>query len=535
MTRGTARAAARTASLIALGVTLAAGGAAVPASAQGPASPYLPLDDVAYAFLDALQSRGRLRPLPILERPYTVAQVRQAIAAADTAAWHPVERGWARRAGEAMAKYESGEAGLGEMALHVNAGLQATATSSGFRDLMLADTARGVFPGGQLRAAARTGPLVAAFRTRSDQSVRADPEYTGFGGGSPIASRGKPISARAEEAYAAVQLPFAEVFGGRLARNWGPPAYEGLLLGSAPWSYDHVAARLGGSRFRLSWLAARLNDWVTADSTRTVNRYLTARRASVRLGGLELGVSESVVWSGIGRGFSWALASPFVPSLDGLYNRREGANNNYAMDAAWQTRTGRVTGQVYVDDIQLDGTTRKPLMYGLTLAADGLPMAGPHRWFLGYTEVSAYVYRNTTPADAYTDEYVSLGRAVSDYRELRVGLDLAVASQAVVRPYVAIRAQGIGTYRNPFPPESQWGGLRRILEGPVMSVGRAAVQGAWRARALEVAYDVGLNRTHAMHHIPGHRHTAMEGRIRLQWEPPALSRRFLFRADDPLP
>lgn len=519
-----------------LGLALACSLAAAPAAAQGtPPSPYLPLDDVAYTFLDALQSRGRLRPLPVLERPYTVAQVRQALAAADTAAWHAVERGWARRAREAMAKYEAGDAGVGEMALHVNVGLLATGSTSGTRDLMVADTALGISPGGQVRATVRTGPLVAAFRARWDQSLRANPEYTGFGGGSPIASRGHPVIWRAEEGYASVQLPFAEVFGGRLARNWGPPAYEGLLLGSAPWSYDHVAARLGGRRFRLTWLAARLNDFPTGDSLVKVNRYLSARRAAVRLGNVEVGMSESVVWSGVGRGLSWALASPFIPTVDGLYNRREGGNNNYAIDAAWQGPVGRWTGQLYVDDIQLDGTTRKPPMYGATVAADGLPLAGAHRWFLGYTEVSAYVYRNTTAADAYTDEYVALGRAGSDYREGRLGLDLAVAPDAVVRPYVAIRAQGTGTYRNPYPPASQWAGLRAILEGHVMSVGRVAVQGAWRARAFEVAYDLGINRVHAMHHVPGHRHTGVEGRIRVQWEPPAFGRRLVFRDDDPSP
>lgn len=42
----------------------------------------LPLDDIAYTYIDALQARGMLRDLPLLERPYSVGAVRAATAAA---------------------------------------------------------------------------------------------------------------------------------------------------------------------------------------------------------------------------------------------------------------------------------------------------------------------------------------------------------------------------------------------------------------------------------------------------------------------
>ncbi|MGI8617815.1 MAG: hypothetical protein ACR2L6_01840, partial [Gemmatimonadaceae bacterium] len=50
---------------------------ASPATGQG--SPYVPLDDVAYVYIDALMARGELRQLASLERPYTVAAIRQAL------------------------------------------------------------------------------------------------------------------------------------------------------------------------------------------------------------------------------------------------------------------------------------------------------------------------------------------------------------------------------------------------------------------------------------------------------------------------
>lgn len=519
---------------------------AAQASSAGP-SPYVPLDDAAYGFVDALQVRGHLPDLPVLERPFTVSRLRQSLAALDTAALGRVPRAWARRLLRAIAKYDDGRgawdrrgdapAARGEpiaadewqaMSLHVNAGAMATAQSSGLRELMLADSARGAYPGVNIRAFLGSGPLVAAFRFKGDQALTADPEYAGFEGGLSGAQRGGPgIAGRAEEGYVSVQLPLVELFGGRVSRNWGPPAYDGLLLGRAAWSYDHVLAKLGNDRLRFTWLTARLNDFGPT------SRWFTARRAAARLGRVEFGFSESVVYSGPGRQLEWGLSSPLVPSLNGMYNENEGANYNLAFDLAAPTRLGLFTLQSFVDDVQLDGTTPKPPMYGLTLGADGLRLSGAHRWFASYTEVSNLAYRNTTPSDVYTQQFVSLGRGFTDHRELKLGLDLALLADATLRPYLAARWQGIGTYRNPFPPEADWPRLRDILQPPIMTVARLGVQSTWvTGSGFEISADLGLNHVTTVNYVPGTTRTAPEGRIRVQWEPGALGWRWKLGAGD---
>ena len=45
------------------------------------ASPYLPLDNIGYALIDALQSRGGLTSLSLLERPYTINAIGRALQA----------------------------------------------------------------------------------------------------------------------------------------------------------------------------------------------------------------------------------------------------------------------------------------------------------------------------------------------------------------------------------------------------------------------------------------------------------------------
>ena len=43
------------------------------------ASPYVPLDDIAYRYVDAIMARGEFRQLSALERPYTVGALLSAI------------------------------------------------------------------------------------------------------------------------------------------------------------------------------------------------------------------------------------------------------------------------------------------------------------------------------------------------------------------------------------------------------------------------------------------------------------------------
>jgi hypothetical protein len=516
------------------------------------ASPYVPLDDPSYGLVNALQVRGHLPGLSVLERPYTVEQIRRALAALDTAALDRVPRTWARRLARSIAKYDDGRGAWNRrsadpvasgdpvarserraLSFVVNGGLMLTEQSSGMRELMLADTAQGFFPGSNVRVQLATGPVVAAFRFRGDQALTDDPEYAGFEGALSGSQKGGPgIAGRAEEGYVSLQLPLMQLFAGRMGRNWGPPAYDGLLLGNATWSYDHVAATFGNERVRATWMAARLNDFQQGNGLE-IQRWFTARRVQARVFGAELGFSESVVYSGVGRPFEWSLSSPVVPSLNAMYNENESANINFAFDIALPTRVGLFTAQSFVDDVQLDGTTPKPPMYGLTLVADGLRLFGSHRWFASYTEVSNVAYRNTTLSDSYTQNYVSLGRGFTDHREVRVGLDLAVIADATVRPYAAMRWQGTGTYRNPFPPETIWPQLRTVLQGPVMTTARVGWQGTWvTGGAWEVTADVGVNHVTTVNYVPGTSRTAPEGRVRVQWEPGWLSWRGVLRGGD---
>ena len=64
---------------------IAAASMLTPGAARAQASLYVPLDDIAYQFADALIARGELRGVSLLERLYTAQQM---AAGADSALSH---------------------------------------------------------------------------------------------------------------------------------------------------------------------------------------------------------------------------------------------------------------------------------------------------------------------------------------------------------------------------------------------------------------------------------------------------------------
>jgi len=60
-------------------VLFAAAFLAAPSATRAQASAYVPLDDVAYTYIDALMARGLFNELSTLERPFTERALRVAI------------------------------------------------------------------------------------------------------------------------------------------------------------------------------------------------------------------------------------------------------------------------------------------------------------------------------------------------------------------------------------------------------------------------------------------------------------------------
>lgn len=507
----------------ALAAALLMGGAG-PLAAQ--ASPYVPLDDPAYAYVDALMARNLLRGLEALERPYTARALLAAtavdLAREDQDRWL---RGWLATLRERAALYAPTAArreadSLGGIEVTGAIALGGTTQSARRSELLLADDDAGSFVAGQLRLSAATGAVVAAGRYVLDQRLRDDPDYTGFTSGG--------VSGRVEDGYVAGQWRYGELFAGRVARNWGPAPLAGLQVSDAPFTYDHLFGRLGTRRLRLETIIARLDD-APGTFEPVVQRFLSVHRLAGQLGRLELAATETYVYSGARRGFEPSLANPLAPVLLTHYNDDEEGNVSFAADAVLRTPWGNYGAQWLLDDFQFESgsdLTDEPPSYGATVTAEGLPLFGAQRWFASYTRVSNLAYRTFERGDLYAFRGIALGRAFADHDEWRGGLDLVLPASAPLRLYVARRRQGEGDYRLPFPPLEQYAATPAFLSGRVARITRLGLQSAGALRGLTWDVDAGYNRVEGegavIQAADGSTPLAASGfagRLRLLWEP----------------
>jgi len=502
----------------ALALAFALVGIATRVSAQG--SPYVPLDDISYTYVDALQARGELRELPVLERPYTEGVLRAAIDSARAKGPGAVVASYLDGLGRSIAKYavrpHSKEAsGRPPFRARFTNDFYVTGQTSGRRELMRADGRSSVRPATTIRLVMAGGPVAAAIRPIIDTRLNADPEFTG--------RQDRTLAGRTEDGYVSAQWKYVELFFGRLGRNWGPPSQYGLQLGNYAYTYDHAYARFGTRNYGLSTVVTRLDDY-KEESGAIHQRYFSIHRLALRRGIFEVALSESFLYTGVNRGFEPSLVNPF--NIYALSWRDENQNGNFGLgfEASVRPRNlGIFSGHVYIDDLQIDRdcglNCDEPSSYGVTVSAEGLPLRGAQKWYTSYTRVSNLTYRTPTPAETYAVFNVGLGRGFSDYDELRVGTDLALVPATPLKLYVAHRRQGEGDYRRPIPTADQYAVTRPILSGIVRHVTRVGLSGASRLSVFELGGDVGVNHTTNFARVVGDARTRFEGRVRVAIEP----------------
>ncbi|HST07000.1 MAG TPA: hypothetical protein VLJ83_02455 [Gemmatimonadaceae bacterium] len=500
-----------------LGALLCCGG---PAALCAQASAYVPLDDVAYSYVDALMARGQLRELSVLERPFTERAMRSAIDSARTGEPSVVVSSYLDALYSAVEKYavrpgNSDSATAQEFHARGTGDVYVTAQTSGRRELMLADSVNGVRPGGAIRLVMAGGPVVGFARVLIDSRLNVDPEFAG--------RKDRKINGRTEDGYVAGQWKYGALSFGRVGRNWGPPSDYGLMLGNYAYTYDHLYGVIGTDKIHWSTVIARLDDIVPATGP-SIERYFSIHRLALHLGKWELAGSESYLYGGVGRGFEPSLANPF--NIYGLSWRNEQKEGNLGLGGEVALRTDRIgtfAGQLFIDDLQIDHSCnpncKQPSSYGVTLTADGLTLSGDQRWFAAYTRVSNLAYNNKNPEEHYDVFGVGLGRGFSDYDEARIGADLALVPRTPLKFYVAHRRQGEGSYLLPFPVPADYASTPAIFSGVVTGVTRIGVSGATKLRDAEISGDVGINHATNDQHVTGATRTAFEGRVRVAIEP----------------
>ncbi len=492
----------------------------LPLSLRGQASPYVPIDDIAYSYVDALMTRGSLDALATLERPYTVNAIR---AAADTALERgPTPRlaGYLHALEKTLERYElrkRDEPASDSLPFRTKAtfDIYVTAETSARQELMLADARNDAEPGIAGYFVLGGGNLVAAVRAILDTRLNRDPDFTG--------KKDRRIAGRTQDGYVGGQWKYAEVAFGRVARNWGPPALHGLQLSGAPFTYDHLYSRFGTDRIHISSVIARLENSVITPGVEA-SRYFSIHRLSYRHGRFEGALSEGFIYTGVGRGLEPVVINPFNVYSLSWRNERVDGNLSMGFEGSWRAgRFGTYAAHLMLDDLQIDkcdSACSEPNSYALAATAEGLPLVGEEKWFASYTRVSNLSYRTPNFAERYASYGIGLGRPYSDYDEVRLGVDVSLVPRTPLKLYVARRRQGEGDYRESYPAVADYSTTPVFLSGVVWTVNRLGLSGASTvSRDLQLTGDLGVNHVRNRRNIPGRNITAVEGRLKVIWVP----------------
>jgi hypothetical protein len=525
------------------------------------ASPYVPLDDIAYRYVDAVMARGEFRQLSALERPYTVGALLSAIDTARVrgtsvrvsdyldALETVVDKYSVRPRPRARSRVTYGPKDCGVtivcdtlapvlLTLTVDSSgrltenlapapaesfpfrargtfdLYATAQTSSRRELMLATDANSFSPAATIRVVMAGGPIAGSIRPIIDTRLNKDIEFAG--------RRDRRLAGRTEDGYVSGQWKYGELFLGRAGRNWGPPSLHGLQLGNYAYTYDHLYGRIGTDKLHFATAVARLEDYRDTTTGVVSQRYFSVHRLAVRHGAWEIAASESYLYSGVGRGFEPSLINPLnIYSLSWRNENQEG-NLGLGLETSLRSRVGTFAAHGFIDDLQIDRCNplcEEPSSYGVTVSAEGLPLAGDQRWFASYARVSYLAYRTPNPNERYAAFNIGLGQGFSDFDEVRVGLDLALVPRTPLRAYLARRRQGEGDYRDPFPAAADYATTPVIFGGVVGNITRFGLSGASRLRDFEISGDVGVNLVSDDTQARGVSANGFQGRVKLALEP----------------
>ncbi|MDQ3672981.1 MAG: hypothetical protein M3365_01200, partial [Gemmatimonadota bacterium] len=319
--------------------------AAVDAGAQ--ASPYVPLDDIAYRYVDAVMARGEFRQLSALERPYTVGALLAAIDTARVKAASARVIDYLNALETVVGKYsvrprsrvrqkakpdsldvsaywqgqqDSDTSTAFPFRARGTVNLYATMQTSSRRELMLAADAGSISPAATIRLVMAGGPIAASIRPIIDTRLNEDIEFFG--------RRDRQLAGRTEDGYLSGQWKYAELFLGRVGRNWGPPTLTGLQLGNYAFTYDQLYGRIGTDKLHLATVVARLDDFQDAGGARA-QRYFSVHRLAVRHASWEIAATESYLYSGSGRGFEPSLVNPL--NIYSLSWRNEAQDGNLGL------------------------------------------------------------------------------------------------------------------------------------------------------------------------------------------------------------
>lgn len=218
---------------------------------------------------------------------------------------------------------------------------------------------------------------------------------------------------------------------GRFRSSWGPTPTNVLFSQEArPRDGLSSSYRLG-RKLTFSYHFARLNPLVPdsenpADTLDVfVNRYLAAHRLDFQVSNeLRIGVFESVIFAGPGRGLELQYLNPLVFFHSSQLN--EGSNDNtfLGFDFNWRIqRRLNLYGQLLVDDFQIEKETQgdqEPDEIGFIVGGYLVNLPGGFDLGLRWDKVTNRTYNQKLERNRYLNQNVPLGHPLGNDFERQI-------------------------------------------------------------------------------------------------------------------
>ena len=223
-----------------------------------------------------------------------------------------------------------------------------------------------------------------------------------------------------DEAYAQVDLKYFHLLLGRDHLRWGPGKEDVLLLSDQipPFDMLKLEGRLGS--FKFIYFTTILDQvWVPSSGESGqaslgffAKRYLSGHRVNLKLKfGLEMGISEVVVYGGQNRNPEPYYLNPLLPYYGEQFNQDVDDNPLWAFDLALTGfKNKEFYAEILVDDFQYDFKS-EPQQTGFQIGFNCAQIFGQKESFMNleYTKINNWVYGQNKPWNIYTYHGFGMG------------------------------------------------------------------------------------------------------------------------------
>ncbi len=226
----------------------------------------------------------------------------------------------------------------------------------------------------------------------------------------------KDLTGVFDEAYAQVDLKYFYLLLGRDHLRWGPGKEDVLLLSDLipPFDMLKLEGKLGS--FKFIYFATVLDQvWVEPGEASLgffAKRYLSGHRINLKLKfGLEMGISEVVLYGGQNRNLEPYYLNPLLPYYGEQYNQDVDDNPLWGFDLAltW-FKNKEFYAEILVDDFQYDFKS-EPQQTGYQIGFDCAQLFGLKKSYINieYTKINNWVYGQNKPWNIYTYHGFGMG------------------------------------------------------------------------------------------------------------------------------